>query len=116
DSTGRTYSLPAHTLPSARGQGEPLTGRLNPPDNAQFIAVMFGESDQHFLMASDAGYGFVVKLEELYAKNKAGKAALSLPKGSKPLLPRLINHHETDLIAVVTNTGHLLVFSLSELP
>ncbi len=116
DSTGRTYSLPAHTLPSARGQGEPLTGRLNPPDNAQFIAVMFGESDQHFLMASDAGYGFIVKLEELYAKNKAGKAALSLPKGSRPLQPRLINNQETDLLAAVTNTGHLLVFPLRELP
>lgn len=116
DTTGRTYSLPAHTLPSARGQGEPLTGRLNPPDNAQFVGVMFGEGEQKFLLASDAGYGFIVKLEELYAKNKAGKAALSLPKGSKPLSPRLISNPETDLIAVVTNTGHLLIFPMKELP
>jgi topoisomerase-4 subunit A len=116
DSTGRTYSLPAHTLPSARGQGEPLTGRLNPPDNAQFLTVMFGENDQKFLLASDAGYGFIVKLEDLYAKNKAGKAALSLPKGSRPLNPRLINNQATDLIAAITNTGHLLIFPLKELP
>lgn len=116
DTTGRTYSLPAHTLPSARGQGEPLTGRLNPPPNAQFVGVLFGESDQKFLLASDAGYGFVVKLEEMYAKNKAGKAMLNLPKGSKPLVPRLVANQETDLLAAVTNTGHLLVFPLKELP
>ncbi|MEO8400879.1 MAG: DNA topoisomerase IV subunit A [Gammaproteobacteria bacterium] len=116
DTTGRAYSLPAHTLPSARGQGEPLTGRLNPEPNAQFIAVMFGDGEQKFLLASDAGYGFVVSLQELYGKNKNGKAALSLPKGSKPLQPRLIKNQETDLIAAVTNTGHLLLFPLKEIP
>ncbi len=116
DSTGRSYSLPAHTLPSARGQGEPLTGRLNPPPNAQFVAVLFGESEQKFVLASDAGYGFIVKLDELYAKNKNGKTALNLPNGSKPLMPKLINNIETDLIAAATNTGHLLVFPLKELP
>lgn len=68
------------------------------------------------LLASDAGYGFILKLEELYAKNKNGKATLSLPKGSKPLAPRLITNMETDLIAVATNTGHLLVFPVKELP
>ena len=116
DSTGRAYSLPSHTLPSARGQGEPLTGRLNPPANARFIAALFGESTQLFLLASDAGYGFTVNLEELYCKNKNGKALLSLPKGAKPLQPRLVQNKETDLVAAVTNTGHLLVFPLKELP
>lgn len=116
DSTGRSYSLPAHTLPSARGQGEPLTGRLSPADNAQFIAVISGDPEQKFLLASDAGYGFIVKLEELYAKNKNGKATLSLSKGSKPLQPRVITNSETDLIAAATNTGHLLLFPLKELP
>ncbi len=116
DSTGRTYSLPAHTLPSARGQGEPLTGRLNPPENATFVGVMFGEGEQKFLLASDAGYGFIVQLDTLYAKNKAGKTALNLPKGSKTLTPRLVAHPETDLIAAVTNTGHLLIFPIKELP
>ncbi|HSW69304.1 MAG TPA: DNA topoisomerase IV subunit A [Gammaproteobacteria bacterium] len=116
DSTGRSYSLPAHTLPSARGQGEPLTGRLSPVDNAQFVAVLFGDSEQKLLLASDAGYGFIVKLEELYAKNKNGKATLNLSKGAKPLTPRIINHVETDFIAAATNTGHLLIFPVKELP
>ncbi|HSW94364.1 MAG TPA: DNA topoisomerase IV subunit A [Gammaproteobacteria bacterium] len=116
DSTGRSYSVPAHTLPSARGQGEPLTGRLSPPDNAQFISVMCGEGEQKFCLASDAGYGFIVKLEDLFAKNKNGKATLSLPKGSKPLPPRAVSNTETDWIAAATNTGHLLIFPLKELP
>ncbi len=116
DSTGRTYSVPAHTLPSARGQGEPLTGRLNPPPGATFLATMMGEGDHLYLLASDAGYGFIVKLEDLYAKNRAGKATLNLPKGSKPLTPRAVSNTETDLLAAVTNTGHLLIFPLKDLP
>ncbi len=116
DTTGRTYSLPAHTLPSARGQGEPLTGRLNPTANAQFISVLFGEPNQQFLICSDAGYGFVAKLEDLYAKNRAGKTTLSLPKGSKPLQPKLILARDNALIAAVTNTGHLLICPMKELP
>lgn len=116
DSTGRVYSLPAHTLPSARGQGEPLTGRLNPTANAQFIGVMMGEAEQQFLLASDAGYGFIVKLEDLYGKNRAGKGALNLPAGSKPLTPRLVRDIEKEYLATVTNTGHLLIFPLKELP
>lgn len=116
DSTGRTYSLPAHTLPSARGQGEPLTGRLNPPPGATFVGVMFGEEELNYVIASDAGYGFVGKLSDFFAKNKAGKAVLSVPKGSKTLIPQLIQDSQTDYVAVVTNTGHLLIFLLSELP
>ncbi len=116
DSTGRSYSLPAHTLPSARGQGEPLTGRLNPPPNSQFVVVLCGEPAQQLVIASDAGYGFVTKLEDLYAKNKNGKTLLSVPNGAKALAPRFINNIETDFIAAVTNTGHLLIFPLKELP
>ncbi len=116
DSAGRTYSLPAHTLPSARGQGEPLTGRLNPAENAQFVAVLMGETEQQILLASDAGYGFIAKLEDLYAKNRAGKATLNVPKGAKALSPRLVTEKETAFIAAVTNTGHLLIFPLKELP
>lgn len=116
DSTGRVYSLPAHTLPSARGQGEPLTGRLNPPPNASFLGVMIGDDAQHYVFASDAGYGFVTKLGDLYGKNRAGKSALTLPSGSKALQPRLITNKDSDYIAAVTNTGHLLVFPLKELP
>ncbi len=115
DSIGRVYSLPAHTLPSARGQGEPLTGRLNPTANAQFVGVMLGDENQKYLLASDAGYGFIAKLADLYGKNRAGKAALNLPNGAKALQPRLINN-ETDFIAAATNTGQLLIFPLKELP
>ncbi len=116
DSSGRAYSLPAHTLPSARGQGEPLTGKLNPTDNAQFLAVLLGDPSQKYLLASDAGYGFITTLEDLYGKNRAGKAALSCPKGSKALAPKLITNNDTDLLAAVTNTGHLLIFALKDLP
>lgn len=116
DSTGRAYSLPAHTLPSARGQGEPLTGRLNPPPGSQFIGLMLGDGEQKYLLASDAGYGFTVKLEELYGKNRAGKTALSLPKGAKALPPRLVTNKDSDMIVSVTNTGHMLIFPLKELP
>ncbi|MFQ5488670.1 MAG: DNA topoisomerase IV subunit A, partial [Gammaproteobacteria bacterium] len=87
DSTGRVYSLPAHTLPSARGQGEPLTGRLTPPESAIFVGVMAGDPDSRWLIASDAGYGFVARLGDLHAKNRSGKAVLSLPKGARVLPP-----------------------------
>src|SRR5690606_13462189 len=83
DSTGRSYSLAAHSLPSARGQGEPLTGRLTPPPGAAFECVLLPEDDALYVIASDAGYGFVVKGEDLQAKNKAGKALLSLPAGAR---------------------------------
>ena len=116
DSTGRAYSLPTHTLPSARGQGEPLTGRLNPPPGAEFIGLMLGEPDDLYVLASDAGYGFIVKLDDLQGKNRAGKAALSLPNGSKALAPKQLSSVEDAHLALVTNTGHLLVFPLSELP
>lgn len=116
DSTGRSYSLPAHTLPSARGQGEPLTGKLNPPPGAEFIGAMFGEPEQLYVLASDAGYGFIVKLGDLYGKNRAGKATLSPPKGSRALTPKLVTNIENEYLAVVSNIGNLLIFSLKELP
>src|SRR5262249_37472420 len=76
DSTGRTYSLAAHTLPSARGQGEPLTGRINPPSGASFVAALMGEDNALYLLSTDAGYGFVAKLDDLQAKNRVGKVVL----------------------------------------
>ncbi len=116
DTTGRSYSLPAHTLPSARGQGEPLTGKLNPPPGAEFIGAMLGEPEQLYVLASDAGYGFIVKLGDLYAKNRAGKVMLSLPNSSKPLIPRLVTDVEKQFVAIVTNIGNLLIFALKDLP
>ena len=116
DSTGRSYAVPAHTLPSARGQGEPLTGRLSPPAGAVFAAVVMGNPDDLYLLASDAGYGFVVKLEELFAKNKNGKAILSLPKGARVLPAAAVQDAASDVVAVVSNLGKLLVFPVAELP
>ena len=116
DSTGRSYSLPAHGLPSARGQGEPLTGRVSPPPGATFASVILGNPEDLYLIASDAGYGFVVKMEELYAKNKNGKTVLTLPEGARVLPPVLIKQVDTDRVAAITNTGHLLLHPVSELP
>lgn len=116
DSTGRAYSLPAHTLPSARGQGEPLTGKLNPPPGAEFMGVMLGDAEQLYVLASDAGYGFIVKLGDLFGKNRAGKVTLSLPKGSRALAPKAIVTLENAYLAVVSTIGNLLVFPLNELP
>ena len=116
DSTGRSYSLPAHSLPSARGQGEPLTGRLAPPPGASFDCVLLPDDEALYVLASDAGYGFVVKGEDLQAKNKAGKALLSLPEGAKAMAPRPLRDLAGDRLAAVTSEGRLLVFPVADLP
>lgn len=116
DSTGRSYSLPAHTFPSARGQGEPLTGRLSPPSGASFRAVLMGPPESRLLLCSDAGYGFITKLEELLAKNKSGKAVLALPRGAQVLPPCWVSDPQSDLIAAISSRGNLLVFHAAELP
>jgi topoisomerase-4 subunit A len=116
DSTGRAYTVPSHNLPSARGQGEPVTGRINPPSGAGFEGMMMGSQDQLYLLASDAGYGFVAKLGALQSKNRSGKAAISLPKGGRVLPPAPIVSVEGSWVAAVTNEGRLLVFPLAELP
>jgi topoisomerase-4 subunit A len=116
DSTGRSYSLQAHTLPSARGQGEPLTGRLDPPHGASFVALLGGELSSRFVLASDAGYGFVATLEALIAKPRAGKAVLSLPQGAQVLPPVQVFNLASDRLVAVTTTGHMLVFPVAELP
>jgi len=115
DSSGRYYALPAHTLPSARGQGEPATGRLNPPSGALFTDLLMGADDQQVLMGTDAGYGFVTTIGDLYTKNKAGKAVVSIPKGARILSPKMVPDTGA-LIAAVSNEGRMLVFPLSELP
>jgi topoisomerase-4 subunit A len=119
DSTGRSYTLASHNLPSARGQGEPVTGRINPPSGATFEGMMMGSEEQLFLLASDAGYGFVGKLGDLQSKNRAGKAALSLPKGGRVLQPAAIpgdGGAAGRWVAAVSNEGRLLVFPLADLP
>ncbi len=116
DSTGRAYSLPAHSLPSARGQGEPLSGRLNPPDGSTFAGVATGEPTDLWLVASTAGYGFVATLSDLYSRNKAGKTALNVPKGFGVLAPAPVPADDDAVVAATTNEGRLLMFPLEELP
>lgn len=116
DSSGRSFSLPAHTLPSARSLGEPLTSRLKPEPNTHFVAVMLGDPEQKCLLASSAGYGFITSFEELTSKNKAGKAVLTLPKNAHVLKPQIITDIEQQQVAVVTNAGYLLIFPATELP
>ena len=116
DSTGRAYSLPAHSLPSARGQGEPVSGKVNPPSGATFEGVVIGDDDKDVLLASDAGYGFVGKVGDLISKNKSGKAVLRPPKGGKVLAPRMVDNYKKDLIVAITNEGRMLMFPISELP
>jgi topoisomerase-4 subunit A len=116
DSTGRAYTVPSHNLPSARGQGEPLTGRINPPSGASFEGLMMGAEERLYLLASDAGYGFVARLGDLQAKNRAGKAALTLPKGARVLQPAAVPDPEHAWVAAVSNEGRMLIFPLSDLP
>jgi topoisomerase IV subunit A len=115
DSTGRAYSVGAHTLPSARGQGEPLSGYFNPPDGSSFRAVLIGAPEDRWVVASSAGYGFVVKLEELHGNKKAGKAALRVPEGGT-VIPASPVGAAGKLLAAVSSDGRLLVFALKELP
>lgn len=116
DSTGRTYSLPAHKLPSARGHGEPLSSSLKPPPGAAWAGVMMGEPDDLYLLASDAGYGFVAKLGDLVANKKAGKTVLRVPNGAKVLTPQRVKKYDSDWLAATTNQGNLLIFMVGELP
>jgi topoisomerase-4 subunit A len=116
DSTGRAYTVPSHNLPSARGQGEPVTGRINPPSGATFEGIMMGADDALYLLASDAGYGFVARLSDLQTKNRSGKAVLTLPKGGRVLQPAQIDSVAGAWVAAVSNEGRLLVFPLSDLP
>ncbi|RYD14600.1 MAG: DNA topoisomerase IV subunit A [Lysobacteraceae bacterium] len=116
DSTGRSYSTPAHTLPSARGNGEPLTGRFTLPAGARFDAVAIADPSTKLVLASDYGYGFVTKFETLLANKKAGKQVLNIDEDARVLAPAPVADSARDRIVVVTNAGHLLMFSVAELP
>ncbi|AJI95203.1 DNA topoisomerase IV, A subunit [Yersinia ruckeri] len=115
DSTGRSYALDPLTLPSARGQGEPLTGKLTPPPGATIEQVLMAPDDQKLLMASDAGYGFVCTFSDLVAKNRAGKAMISLPENAKALTPLEI-HGPDDMLLSITAAGRMLMFPVADLP
>ncbi|SNY52347.1 topoisomerase-4 subunit A [Arsukibacterium tuosuense] len=116
DSSGRSYATEAHELPSARGQGEPLSGRFTIVAGETVDHVLLGDEKRALLLASDAGYGFVAEYSDLLSRNKAGKAVLSLPVGAKVLPPLVVKQPETDLLLCISNEGRMLVFPVSELP
>ncbi len=116
DSSGRSYSVQSHNLPSARGQGEPLTGRLSPPSGATFVGLLMGDDKIPVLMATDAGYGFIARLGDLQSRNRAGKAAITIPAGGRVLPPTVIDNLDEGLLVAVSNEGRMLVFPVTELP
>lgn len=116
DDTGRAYTLSAHNLPSARGQGEPVTGRVNVAAGANMMGLMFAAPERRFVLATDGGYGFVARLDTLTGKNKAGKAVLSLPKGCNVMAPVAVPESDELWVASVSNEGRLLLFPLDQLP
>lgn len=116
DSTGRSYSTSIHTLPSARSSGEPLTSRFNPPPGANFESMITGDPEQSVLVSTDAGYGFITQLSELYSKNRNGKALLKLSPHAQVLPLLMVHPIDSSYIALATNTGYLLIISAQELP
>jgi len=116
DSTGRVYGVPAHGFPSARGLGEPISGRLKPPDGARFLSVMMGADEDRWLFASSAGFGFVARLGDLVSRNKSGKAVITLPVGAEVLPAARILSLTEDLVCAVGSGGSLLAFPVGELP
>ncbi|AKJ43150.1 DNA topoisomerase IV subunit A [Pragia fontium] len=115
DSTGRSYALDPLSLPSARGQGEPLTGKLTLPPGATIDQVLMAADDQKLLMASDAGYGFICTFEDLVARNRNGKAMITLPDNARALPPLDVNS-EDDLLLSITAAGRMLLFPVGDLP
>jgi topoisomerase-4 subunit A len=116
DSTGRAYALLAHTLPSARGQGEPLSGRLDPPEGATFAAVLIGEPGERWLLACDAGHGFIARLESLYVRHRAGKAVFKLPENARVLAAAPVPDAPGALVVSVSSEGRMLAFPVADLP
>lgn len=116
DSEGKSYSLLPHILPSARGQGEPLTKYLQPSAGVSFVTVLTAPPETEYVVASDFGYGFIVKLGDLYSKTRTGKAVLKLPDNAKVLVSPSITDKNSQYLAAVTNEGRLLIFPVADLP
>ncbi len=116
DSTGRSYAVAARSLPSARGQGEPLSGRFDPPAGAAFVGLAAGEEEGLWLLASSAGYGFLARLGELLARQKGGRAVLAVPEGAVALAPVAVPQGEGGWVAAASSEGRLLLFPLEQLP
>ncbi|MFP1800236.1 DNA topoisomerase IV subunit A [Lonsdalea quercina] len=115
DTTGRSYALDPLTLPSARGQGEPLTGKLTPPPGATVEQVLMAADDQRLLLSSDAGYGFICTFSDLVARNRVGKSVLTLPNNAK-VMPPLSVQSDDDLLLTITAAGRMLLFPVADLP
>ncbi len=116
DSTGRAYATEAHTLPTARSQGEPLTGRFSLSTGDMFEHTLMADDDVKYLLSSDAGYGFVGKFDDMVSRNKNGKALLSLPVSAKVLTPQKVNNIDTELVLAITSEGRMLIFPIKDLP
>ncbi|MBG5894335.1 MULTISPECIES: DNA topoisomerase IV subunit A [Providencia] len=116
DTTGRSYSVDPLELPSARSQGEPLTGKLTLPPGASIEHVLMAPDEQKYLMASDAGYGFICTFNDLVTKNKTGKALISLPENAKVLAPIELHNEQEDLLLAITKAGRMLIFPVADLP
>ena len=116
DSSGRAYSVAAHSLPSARSLGEPLNSGLNPPAGAHFQGMMLAENGQRYLLSTSAGYGFIAELGDMITRNKSGKATLKVAEQAAVLSPQKVDHVDDDWVAVISNTGRLLIFTTFELP
>jgi topoisomerase-4 subunit A len=116
DSTGKSYSLAVHTLPSARSAGEPLTRFLTPQPGTTFKSVLTGIDNQYILLASDTGYGFITQFKNLYCKNKRGKSIVKVPVSAKLLPPCMVNDIDSQYLAIATNAGRLLLFPVADLP
>ena len=116
DSHGRTYSIAASRMPSARGLGEPLAGHFNPPAGARFIGVMAHAEDGHCLLGTSFGHGFLAPCARLEARSKSGRATLTVPPDADVLLPQPVSDLKRTWIAAGTSTGRLLVVAAAELP
>jgi len=115
-SDGRAFTTDAHTLPTARSQGEPLTGRFNLATGNTFVHSIMSDDDAQYLLVSDAGYGFVSSFGDMVSRNKNGKALISLPEAAKVMVPQCINNIENDNCLTITSEGRMLVFPVKNLP
>ena len=116
DSSGRSYSVSPHALPSARGQGEPLSGHFNMPSGQTFETALIGDPENMLFLGSDAGYGFITEMSNLYTKNRNGKALITLPKGGRVLQPVFVKDRASDQLVVITREGRILLFPLNDMP
>ncbi|MDE3273213.1 DNA topoisomerase IV subunit A [Pseudoalteromonas sp. G4] len=116
DSSGRAFSTETHSLPSARSQGEPMTGRFNVAPGANLEHVVMGDEKANFLMASDAGYGFIAEFNDLVSKNKNGKALVTIPDAALLMTPQPIHDVATDRCLAISNEGRMLIFPIRDLP